>query len=53
MHYIVFDLEFNQDIPSLREPEPNRTRYPFEIIQIGAVKLDASFQTISTFNKFY
>lgn len=52
MHYIVFDLEFNQDIPSLREPEPKRTRYPFEIIQIGAVKLDASFQTISNFNRY-
>lgn len=52
MHYIVFDLEFNQDIPSLRNPDPKQTHYPFEIIQIGAVKLDASFQTVSTFNRF-
>ena len=71
MHYIVFDLEFNQDIPSVQEAlrtdlltnapanldetqtdkkEPSKLSY--EIIQIGALKLDERYQTIGTFNCF-
>lgn len=58
MYYLVFDLEFNQDFSSLSEIHAlddsghSRPRCPFEIIQIGAVKLDENFKTISTFNRF-
>ena len=52
MHYIVFDLEFNQDFSSLQNFNSSSSRYPFEITQIGAVKLDSDFRTISTFNRY-
>lgn len=52
MHYIVFDLEFNQDVSSLQNFDRKNARYPFEIIQIGAVKLDADFNTTDTFNRY-
>ncbi len=52
MYYIVFDLEFNQDLPSLCLPEDAVTECPYEIIQIGAVKTDAAFHTIATFNRY-
>jgi DNA polymerase III epsilon subunit-like protein len=65
MNYIVFDLEFNQDLPSLQEnkdlnwkneilavnPE-TRSGFPYEIIQIGAVKLNEKLQTTGTFNTY-
>ncbi len=47
MHYIVFDLEFNQDASSERF-----SKSLFEIIQIGAIKLDSDFSTLATFNRF-
>ncbi|MGB8451162.1 MAG: hypothetical protein WCD89_02415 [Anaerocolumna sp.] len=53
MNYIVFDLEFNQDLPSLQEDDrifrqidtlvtdkKALSQFPYEIIQIGAVKLE-------------
>lgn len=51
MVYIVLDLEFNQafPFPKGKKTEPN-PECPFEIIQIGAVKLNADFQQIDTFN---
>lgn len=52
MNYIVFDLEFNQDILSLKDYYKNKSLYPFEIIQIGAIKLDCNFKTIAMFNRF-
>lgn len=52
MHYIVFDLEFNQDFDSLQSTGEGKTYYPFEIIQIGAIKLDNSFNTVATFNRY-
>ena len=52
MHYIVFDLEFNQDFSSLQHFNHQGTRYPFEIIQLGAHKLDDAFHTIGTFNRY-
>jgi len=57
MNYIVFDLEFNQDIPNTimveKDSQTNRkVVYPFEIIQIGAVKLDPDYHRISTFNRY-
>jgi inhibitor of KinA sporulation pathway (predicted exonuclease) len=57
MHYIVFDLEFNQDPDSLMDlslkPESaeKKSKYPFEIIQFGAVKLDVYFNAVGTFSK--
>ena len=50
MNYIIYDLEFNQKL-NTKEIEPkNSSSLPFEIIQIGALKLTEQFQTISTFN---
>lgn len=58
MNYIVYDLEFNQknytskeiDEDLMKSEIKNITKMPFEIIQIGALKLNESFETISTFN---
>ncbi len=51
MHYIVLDLEFNQAFPfksgKKAEPVPE---CPFEIIQIGAVKLSENFEQLDTFD---
>ncbi|MCI6692023.1 MAG: exonuclease domain-containing protein [Clostridium sp.] len=47
MKYIIFDLEFNQS----SKKEDRIAQLPFEIIQIGALKLDEDFKTISTFNE--
>lgn len=52
MSFIIFDLEFNQDVSSFRESLDIRTRYPFEIIQIGAVKLNMELNDISLFNRY-
>jgi len=56
MHYIVFDLEFNQDFSILNKDKAvpcKRTEQPcFEIIQIGAVKLDQSLITQDTFQRY-
>jgi len=46
MNYIVFDLEWN--IGSGTESED--PRMPFEIIEIGAVKLDKKFNIIDTYS---
>ncbi|RDY25262.1 exonuclease [Romboutsia weinsteinii] len=52
MEYIVFDLEFNQGFDrSLNKTVPNE-KCPFEIIQIGAIKLDSKFNIIDTFNSY-
>jgi DNA polymerase III epsilon subunit-like protein len=50
MNYIVFDLEFNQDIPDPAVTE-KKASSPFEILQIGAVKLDANWNTLANFNR--
>ena len=39
-NYIIFDLEWNQ---SPRGREDSVADFPFEIIEIGAVKLDGIF----------
>jgi inhibitor of KinA sporulation pathway (predicted exonuclease) len=52
MHYIVFDLEFNQDFPSMMLSDSHSAMNLFEIIQIGAVKLDMELALVSTFNRF-
>lgn len=55
MNYIVLDTEFNQPAPHLFNPntrfKPNSI-CPFELIEIGAVKLDESFKEIDTFKVF-
>ncbi|OOM72335.1 sporulation inhibitor KapD [Clostridium puniceum] len=51
MNYIIYDLEFNQKNNEYIENENNQfSSIPFEIIQIGAVKLNENFETISTFD---
>ncbi len=52
MYYIVFDLEFNQDISSPFFTDKDSYRCPFEIIQIGAIKIDSSLNTVATFNRY-
>lgn len=52
MYYIVFDMEFNQDFASSIEVYNRRYYYPFEIIQIGAIKLDSDFKTVANFNRY-
>lgn len=46
--YIVFDLEWNQ---SANGKEGSVPGLPFEIIEIGAVKLDSNFSKVSTFRR--
>ncbi len=48
MNYIVFDLEWNQST-NYAEARPS---LPFEIIEIGAVKLDAQRNEIGRFDRF-
>ncbi len=45
MEYITFDLEWNQPAPG----QPVRRDLTAEIIQIGAVKMDAKFHLIDQF----
>jgi len=52
MYYIIFDLEFNQDSTSLQVKPENYVLCPFEIIQIGAIKLDSEWNTIASFNRY-
>lgn len=55
MNYIVFDTEFNQPQPKLFNPnikfKPNRIS-PFEIIEIGAVKVNENLEIVDTFQSF-
>nr|WP_312291979.1 3'-5' exonuclease [Clostridium chromiireducens] len=58
MHYIIYDLEFNQKMNNVTVPDDsienkkgiNVSDMPFEIIQIGAIKLNENFETTSTFD---
>lgn len=52
MHYIVFDLEFNRDTVSLQNTGKSISQYPFEIIQIGAIKLNSTGNAVATFNRY-
>lgn len=52
MQTIVFDLEFNQDDLSLLSNIENKSQCPYEIIQIGAIRLDANFNTVNTFDRY-
>lgn len=48
MNYIVFDLEWNQ---SNDGAEPEVSELPFEIIDIGAIKLDQNHHKIDEFDR--
>lgn len=48
MNYIIFDLEWNQ---ASSESDPKKKILPFEVIEIGAVKLDGHKNQISKFSK--
>ena len=48
MNYIVFDLEWNQSNSGL---EPEVKELPFEIIEIGAVKLNSEMKFIGEFSQ--
>ncbi len=48
MNYIVFDLEWNQSHIGSAGEHP---RMPFEIIEIGAVKLDENYKVIDEFSR--
>lgn len=48
MNYIVFDLEWNQ---SPNGKEDSVEHLPFEIIEIGAVKLNGNFEETGAFHK--
>lgn len=51
MHYIVLDLEFNQSFPFKTGIKTTPVaECPFEIIQIGAVKLNEQFEILEQFN---
>ena len=48
MNYIVFDLEWNQ---SPGGKKYSNSRLPFEIIEIGAIKLNKERVMVSEFNE--
>ena len=48
MNYIVFDLEWNQSPIGQAGEHP---RMPFEIIEIGAIKLDKDFKYVDEFRR--
>lgn len=52
MQYIVLDLEFNQDVTSLNIIDRQKFKNTFEIIQMGAIKLDSKLNTITTFDRY-
>ena len=52
MSYILFDLEFNQSFSDEQLNIEIKKKCPFEIIQIGAYKLDDDLNVLSTFNRF-
>ncbi|MCX7772268.1 MAG: exonuclease domain-containing protein, partial [Clostridia bacterium] len=54
MEYIIFDLEFNQNFGAVnsKDAQEASSHNLFEIIQIGAVKLDAGLHTIAYFSRY-
>jgi inhibitor of KinA sporulation pathway (predicted exonuclease) len=52
MNYIVFDLEWNIAGRANKVAPEIQTALPFEIIEIGAVKLDADFRYIDKFSVY-
>lgn len=52
MNYIIFDLEFNQGFDRVNNKTVSNAKCPFEIIQIGAVKLDSELNIIDKFSSY-
>lgn len=52
MNYIVFDLEFNQAYTKKSSYTHNDSLCPFEIIQLGAIKINHQFDKIGEFHTF-
>ncbi len=52
MHYIVFDLEWNIAGRANKVDPEVRAALPFEIMEIGAVKLDENFNYVNQFSVF-
>ncbi len=52
MHYIVLDLEFNQEPSSSNISADRLSVCPYEIIQIGAIKLDSERIAVASFNRY-
>ncbi len=52
MHYIVFDLEWNIAGRANKVDPAVQAAMPFEIMEIGAVKLDEQFRPIGRFSTF-
>lgn len=55
MNYIVFDLEFNQGYKYRRKSKRKKRdltnpKCPFEVIQIGVIKLDENLENVSEMN---
>ena len=48
MNYVVFDLEWNQSPDGKKS---SNSRLPFEIIEIGAVKLNKKKEVTDTFHR--
>ena len=47
MNYIILDLEWNQ----ANNPQDSLREMPFEVIDIGAIKLDQAFNVVDEFNR--
>lgn len=53
MNYIVMDLEFNQPFDFSKHSKTKANpQIPFEIVQIGCIKLDDKFKQIDSFNMY-
>lgn len=52
MNYIIFDLEFNQGFDIKLNKTVSNEKCPFEIIQLGAIKLDKNLKIIDTFSRY-
>ena len=48
MQYVIMDLEWNQST----DPEQTKENLPFEIIEIGAVKLNENLEQEDTFHRY-
>lgn len=49
MSYVVFDLEWNQAMPHAAVDRELTENLPFEVIEVGAVRLDREFRIEDTF----
>lgn len=51
-HFIIFDLEWNMASDNTTVPQEIRESLPYEIIEIGAVKLDRNGRQLDRFQAF-